>query len=58
MLKETFVGMSEDQTTQVVKWEKEQIMEKYFNCTTRPAADQRSSKKRDKAIGFSNPFSQ
>lgn len=43
MLKETFVGMSEDQMTQVVKWEKEQIMEKYFNCTTRPAADQRSS---------------
>ncbi|KAI4810674.1 hypothetical protein KUCAC02_013611 [Chaenocephalus aceratus] len=43
MLKETFVGMSEDQTTQVVKWEKEQIMEKYFNCTTRPAADQRST---------------
>lgn len=43
MLKETFVGMSEDQTTQVVKWEKEQIMEKYFNCTTRPAADPRSS---------------
>ncbi|XP_010785321.1 otoancorin [Notothenia coriiceps] len=43
MLKGAFVGMSEDQTTQVVKWEKEQIMEKYFNCTTRPEADQRSS---------------
>ncbi|KAK5862289.1 hypothetical protein PBY51_017700 [Eleginops maclovinus] len=41
-LKEKFTGMSKDQTTQVVKWEKEQIMEMYFNCTTRPAPDPRS----------------
>ncbi|XP_037309860.2 otoancorin [Pungitius pungitius] len=42
MLMEVYEAMSEDQRTQVVRWVKEQITLKYFNCTTRPPSDPRS----------------
>lgn len=45
MLMEVYDAMSEDQRTQVVRWVKEQITQKYFNCTTRPPSEPRSSKK-------------
>ncbi|KAM8870252.1 otoancorin isoform 2-T2 [Spinachia spinachia] len=42
MLLEVYDASSEDQRTQVVRWVKEQITQKYFNCTTRPPSDPRS----------------
>ncbi|XP_077950908.1 otoancorin isoform X1 [Gasterosteus aculeatus] len=42
MLMEVYDAMSEDQRTQVVRWVKEQITQKYFNCTTRPPSEPRS----------------
>ena len=45
MLKEEYNTMSKQQKTQVVKWLKEQIVQKYFNCTMRPPSDTKQSKK-------------
>lgn len=42
MLQEEYDSMSEDQKSQVEKWEKEQIAQNYFNCTRRPSSDPRS----------------
>ncbi|XP_040901377.1 uncharacterized protein otoa [Toxotes jaculatrix] len=43
MLQEVYDPMSEDQRTQVAKWVKEQISQNYFNCTTMPPSDSRST---------------
>ncbi|KAK9513806.1 hypothetical protein VZT92_027310 [Zoarces viviparus] len=42
VLMEVYDAMSKDQRTRVVRWVKEQITQKYFNCTMRPPSDPRS----------------
>ncbi|XP_037640501.1 otoancorin isoform X2 [Sebastes umbrosus] len=42
MMKMLYEVMPKDQRTRVVKWWKEQIAQKYYNCTMRPPSDPRS----------------
>ncbi|XP_023117628.2 stereocilin [Amphiprion ocellaris] len=43
MFREVYDLMSEDQKTQVLNWEKEQIVGNYFNCTLKPPSKPRST---------------
>lgn len=57
IMNEEYGAMSEQQKRKMVKWVKEQIAQKYFNCTRRPPSDSKSSKKLVEPVKAETTFS-